>query len=447
MLARGATRPLRQAGEVYSMGAGFLGCLGNGSYADAPEPHPVRALAGGRAKAVATAWGAAMAVGEDGSLAQWGWRAHIKSLLFAIKARRRNPRLVRVVQTSALLAPLGRLALRGAETEPKLWPGFGAGGAHRVEFAGCGGEFCAALTDDGGVWTWGAGVSGQLGHGRGFRESFSHEPRRVAALSDRRIKRLGVGFQHLAAVDEEDAVWTWGRVSNAALGIYDDPAARRGEADYFSIPKPVNVREHNAAKGFEAADEQLPRGIRDVACGMNHTLYLLRDGTVWANGRGFDGVLGSNDAADAVVPRRVQGVEGVVSIASGQHHVVAMTADGQVLTWGLSNSGQCGRSEFGSGESVGAVRRRARGHLRTDVDVLSFLPGRVALPELGARKPARVFAGHQHTGVLLDSGELLVCGGGSHEWRLEPQGDLQGRIISVAFGFDCTLFTARPAAS
>ena len=69
------------------------------------------------------------------------------------------------------------------------------------------------------------------------------------------------------------------------------------------------------------------RGVVAVAAGEYHTLALRRDGTVWQFGRIGPGLRSS-------VPVRVEGLAGVSAIAAGESHSVAWKLDGSAWVWG-----------------------------------------------------------------------------------------------------------------
>jgi hypothetical protein len=66
------------------------------------------------------------------------------------------------------------------------------------------------------------------------------------------------------------------------------------------------------------------------------------DGTVWAWGGNSSGQLGDGTFTDRVNPVQVSGLSGVVSIAAGEEHSVALKSNGVVMTWGFNGSGQLG---------------------------------------------------------------------------------------------------------
>jgi alpha-tubulin suppressor-like RCC1 family protein len=86
-----------------------------------------------------------------------------------------------------------------------------------------------------------------------------------------------------------------------------------------------------------------------VSCGENHTMALRADGTVWAWGSNRGGQLGIGTAGtgtDRSVPTQVleasQPLSGVVAIAAGMSHSLALKIDGTVWAWGYGYFGALG---------------------------------------------------------------------------------------------------------
>lgn len=71
-------------------------------------------------------------------------------------------------------------------------------------------------------------------------------------------------------------------------------------------------------------------GVIAIAAGEEHSVALLSNGTVKA--------WGDNRAMQSIVP--VEAQSGVTAIAAGSHHTVAMKSDGTVVVWGWNTSGQ-----------------------------------------------------------------------------------------------------------
>ena len=64
-----------------------------------------------------------------------------------------------------------------------------------------------ALTADGGVWSWGFGGGGQLGHGDGQNQLL---PEKIEALAGRRVVAVSAGDAHSLALTADGAVWSSG---------------------------------------------------------------------------------------------------------------------------------------------------------------------------------------------------------------------------------------------
>ena len=125
------------------------------------------------------------------------------------------------------------------------------------------------------------------------------------------------------AVRDDGTVWTWGRTVS---GPTDGPIAH---------PFPVQV---------PALDR-----VVAVAGGGRQALALKADGTVWAwgynsNGQAGDGkgLPGDGHARITAAPVEVSGLSGIIAIAGGGAHNLAVKADGTVWTWGFNQYGQLG---------------------------------------------------------------------------------------------------------
>ena len=77
-------------------------------------------------------------------------------------------------------------------------------------------------------------------------------------------------------------------------------------------------------------------GVKDIACGGNHTLALLNAGTVYCWGSITAGQCGNGSPSysPAAYPIQAYAVSGVVAIAAGSDSLVAVTSQGTVFGWG-----------------------------------------------------------------------------------------------------------------
>ncbi|MEW1707651.1 Ig-like domain-containing protein [Microbacterium sp. NPDC089190] len=83
---------------------------------------------------------------------------------------------------------------------------------------------------------------------------------------------------------------------------------------------------------------QLPRifpfPITAIAGGLEFTLALLENGTVWSVGSNYSGQLGDGTTTDRTTWAAVSGISNAVGIAVASRTAVALLADGTVMQWG-----------------------------------------------------------------------------------------------------------------
>jgi alpha-tubulin suppressor-like RCC1 family protein len=183
--------------------------------------------------------------------------------------------------------------------------------------------------------------------------------------------RIAACFEHSIVIDGGQ-VYTWGDNQNAQLG--------NGDLDYLSQPTLVEnlrdiiaVGQGSAAKhsialkldgsvwswgdneygqlgigNSDVINSSIPKliegihGIVAVAAGNKHSLALADDGTVWSWGSNEKGQLGHANQSESYVPKLIYSLTNVVSIAAGYGHSMALKEDGTVWTWGENNFGQLG---------------------------------------------------------------------------------------------------------
>jgi alpha-tubulin suppressor-like RCC1 family protein len=129
-------------------------------------------------------------------------------------------------------------------------------------------------------------------------------------------------------------------------------------------------------------------GVMAVAGGSHHSLALLSDGTVMAWGENFYGQLGDRTHEGSRVPVTVTGLREVAAVAAGEYHSLALLKDGTIMAWGRDDSGQ-----LGDGGTVGS-----------DVPV--------AVRKLS--KVAAISAGASFSLALLQDGTVMAWGENVH---------------------------------
>ncbi|MFI5164216.1 MAG: choice-of-anchor D domain-containing protein, partial [Bacteroidia bacterium] len=84
-------------------------------------------------------------------------------------------------------------------------------------------------------------------------------------------------------------------------------------------------------------------GIVSVAAGYYHSLALKSNGTVWTWGNNGNGQLGDGSYNQRIIPVNVNGLTGTnIAVAAGAFHSLALKSNGSVWAWGWGNYGQLG---------------------------------------------------------------------------------------------------------
>ncbi len=292
-------------GDVWAWGENPNGQLGNGNSTLSPVPGQVSDLSG--VTAIAAGGAHSLALEADGAV--WAWGANARGQL--------GNGTVADSSTPVFISGLGRAIAVGAGSEHSL-----------------------ALLADGTVWAWGANDAGQLGEASsgtcGRRDPAnpvlivcSTTPVRVEGLTD--VIAVAAGADHNLALLADGTVWAWG--ANTGRTVLS-PSAPESGCDFTSCsrtPTPVD--------GL--------REVTAVAAGAGYNLVLLADGTLRSWGVDANGQLGRSSEpcgrlGCSPTPGQVDGLRGVIAIAAGGAHSLALLADGTVWAWGQNFYGQAG---------------------------------------------------------------------------------------------------------
>jgi alpha-tubulin suppressor-like RCC1 family protein len=229
------------------------------------------------------------------------------------------------------------------------------------------------LRNDGTMWSWGANDSGQLGDGTTDTRT---APVPVSAPSTMTgVTAVAAGGAHSLALTSGGALWAWGDNSGGQVG------------DGTTEPRPVPVL---------VSMPPTMTGVIAIAAGVNHSLALTSDGTVWAWGANAIGQLGDGTTETRTAPVPVStatGMPGITRIAAGGEHSLALSASGAVWAWGRNAEGQLGNAALtpqtspisvaGFTSTITALAAGDQHSLALDSDGLAWAWGRNDEGELG----------------------------------------------------------------
>mmetsp|Transcript_28782 Transcript_28782/g.66466 ORF Transcript_28782/g.66466 Transcript_28782/m.66466 type:complete len:888 (+) Transcript_28782:27-2690(+) len=212
------TAALTAAGDLYTWGRGIEGQLGHGKTKLEMTARFVRELMEQPVKAVACGANHTAAILLSGRILTWG-EGSLGQLGHGIRV------------TSQLLPK--QVEVKDGKVDVPL-AGVAAGWGHTV-----------VLSEDGRVWTWGFGKSGQLGTGEA---GFSYLPQLVSALSGVPIKTVVCGSHFTVAAEENGNMYSWGSGEEGRLGL--------GDAQNRSAPTPITTIQDLGVNMFAFSDSR-----------------------------------------------------------------------------------------------------------------------------------------------------------------------------------------------
>jgi alpha-tubulin suppressor-like RCC1 family protein len=334
----GFTVALKADGTVWAWGHNNEGQLGDGTTTDRYVPAPVTGLT--HVIAIDVGDGThALAITRDGTA--WAWGRNVEGQLGDGTT---TPRL-----TPVQIASLANVVA------------VSAGGAHSL-----------AVKQDGTVWSWGDNTYGQLGNGGQLPHL---TPAQVPGLTGVSTVRAGYNFSLALRTDgaPSGTLWLWGQNTYGFLGdgtqtlrvmpmshlthvtaiaagtvaagvVRADGTARAWGADFHGE---VGDGTQGTFRLTPVAVEAVPP-LQQLVMGDGHTLGLTPDGIVWSWGDDAYGEVSHEwstpSTPDQLNPERVVGLpsSGIINIATGQWHSLALLRDGSIWAWGDNQFGELG---------------------------------------------------------------------------------------------------------
>ena len=237
----------------------------------------------------------------------------------------------------------------------------------------CNGLTALVLTGGGSLWSWGGNISGELGDGTLAPRS---TPAPIPGISG--VVSISHNSRFCLASTSDGSVWGWGENGSGQLcdsglrfsktplklgGIGDVSAVSAGAAFCLALKRDGTVWAWGAnaygqlgdgsAGGARGTPTQVQglSGVVAIAAGYYHALAVTGEGTVWAWGRNHRGQLGDGTREDRHSPVQVAELTGVTSSCAGAAHSLALKADGTLWAWGSNGSGQLGNGTNTSSNS------------------------------------------------------------------------------------------------
>ena len=170
------------------------------------------------------------------------------------------------------------------------------------------------LKSDSTVWACGRNFSGEVGDGT---QTQRDTPVLVSSLSG--VIDIAAGDNHSMFLLSDSTVWSCGDNQNGSLGLGASP---------MQVVNPTQVSSIS--------------GVKSIAGGFRHSLFVKHDGTAWASGYNNEGQVGNGTNVEAAIPVQVNNLTDIISASAGQYHSLFLKNDGTAWGVGYNAMGQLG---------------------------------------------------------------------------------------------------------
>lgn len=231
--------------------------------------------------------------------------------------------------------------------------------------AQCGAWHSGALTDDGQLFLFGSGSFGKLGNGSEADILLPLRENEFLVDKQSPIVSFSLGETHSACVLEDGRLFVWGSESRGHSSLFPEERKAPGGIKFAQVHCSAGSQctlaverdtgrlfAWNAAHGGKdaalvlpvpriaaASTEQVPRpllgkfAVQQLSTGTGHVLLLTNNGLVYSFGTNDEGQCGMQ-RANALVPQPVKLDVRIATLACGFNHSLLVTLAGDMLEFG-----------------------------------------------------------------------------------------------------------------
>ncbi|XP_043826949.1 probable E3 ubiquitin-protein ligase HERC3 isoform X1 [Dromiciops gliroides] len=180
------------------------------------------------------------------------------------------------------------------------------------------------------------------------------------------------------------------------------------------------------------------RSIKEVACGGNHSIFLLEDGEVYTCGSNTKGQLGHEREGNKPEQIGALADQHIVHVACGESHSLALSDRGQLFSWGAGSDGQLGHTTTEDSVAIPRLIKKLNQQMILQVscgnwhcmalaaDGQFFTWGQNRHGQLGLGKEFPSQASPQRVKSLEGIPLAQVAAGGAHSFALSLSGAVFG---------------------
>ncbi|HCQ5693579.1 hypothetical protein DA423_00270 [Clostridioides difficile] len=179
----------------------------------------------------------------------------------------------------------------------------------------CGAYYAFIIKNDDTVWVTGLNNSGQLGTGN------TSQLQKFTKISIDNVKKIACGRSHVLILKNDNSIW--GAGAGYYLGI--GTTSSTGITSFTKVP----------------IDD-----VRDIACGYECSIILKNDNSIWGAGANHSGQLGktsNNSVEKYFIELSINKAVKVKEIYCGIYHTLILKTNGELYGCGSNTQGQLGR--------------------------------------------------------------------------------------------------------
>lgn len=186
-------------------------------------------------------------------------------------------------------------------TFSQCWQSVDAGANHTL-----------AIRNDGTLWSWGSNNFYKLG----YETPSGTNPNPNIVGNSNNWQSVSAGEWHSAGVKSDGTLWAWGN------NYYGQIGQGNGGTLYAIVFSPTQVGSDNNWKL--------------VSVGINYTLAIKTDGTLWGTGTNAGGELGIGNPLAAVYMTQIGTSTNWKSVSANEGYSIGLKTDGTLWQWGNS---------------------------------------------------------------------------------------------------------------
>ena len=234
-----------------------------------------------------------------------------------------------------------------------------------VKQVACGYKHTCILKNDGSIWSCGSNNTGQLGLGDTTnRNTFTQ----VTTNINNDVRQIACGVYYTVILKNDGSVWSCGYNGNGNLGLADT----------------------TDRSTFSQVTTNINNDVKQIACGLYHTIILKNDGSLWSCGLNDKGQLGLNDTTNKNIFTQVTtNINNDVKLVDcGAYHTFILKNDGSLWSCGLNDYGQLGIGTWD--ENAHSIFTQVTTNINNDVKLVD--------------------CGYYHTFMIKNDGSIWCCG-------------------------------------